>query len=386
VLLLLAVWLVTRRWRAPIGVWRAMVIVLAALFVLAAGSRVFAGHWLLIDLGLRPWESVFAVFRSHGRAVWPVGYALMLASVAGVSRLRPRTAGLLFGLAVVLQWVDTGPLRDVARHFYASPDTEVDVPKLPEGTRLVSTAPAPSCATSLVGQTNSVPLLLEAARANLLLGDAALGRSPKWFNCEKFLSNGLEAPMLPGEVRAITDPADLPLLRVGVFGNAVCRRTQDMVLCGADVGPFAGEPVTLAGPETVMTLGADGAPLPGLLGFGWKQDGQGVVWSEGPRSTLFLRPDFTGDTAELRLTLTGIAFTAGGTRDLTVSVNGAEVAHVSLPDLASTVVRVPIRRAALIGGVAWVVLDVMRPVDPARRSVAAPVSRAALQLKEAVLF
>ncbi len=385
VLLLLAVWLVTRRWRGPAGVWRGMLLVLAGLFVLAAGSRVFAGPWLLLDLGLRPWESVFAVFRSHGRAVWPVGYALMLAAVAGVSRLRPRIAGPLFALAVGLQWTDTGPLRAVARHFYASPDTEVDLPALPEGARLVSTAPAPSCAGNLVGQTDSVPLLLAAARADLLLGDAALGRSPKWFNCEKFLSNGLEAPMLPGEVRAITDPADLAKLRVGVFGNAQCRRTHGMVLCGAGVGPIAGEKVALAGPETVSTLGAAGAPLASLLGFGWAVDGQGGVWSEGPRSSLFLRPDFVGDAGTLRLNLTGIAFIQGGTRELTVSVNGAEVAHVALPDLASTVVSVPIRRAQLIGGVAWVVLDVVRPVDPGRRGLAAPVSRAAVRLERAAM-
>jgi hypothetical protein len=382
VLLLLAAWLVTRSWRAPLGLWRGMVILLAGLFVLAAGSRVFAGHWLLIDLGLRPWESIFAVFRSNGRAVWPVGYALMLASVAGVSRLRPRIAGPLFGLAIGLQWTDTGPLRAETRAFYRTPDRQLDLPALPTGTRLMSTAPAPSCAGGMARHIDSAALLLEAARQNVLLGDAALGRSPHWFNCEKYLSNGLEAPMLPGEVRAIIDPADLPLLRVGVFGNAACYQTHGMVLCGAGVGPIAGAPVTLAGPETVATLGAAGAPLSSLLGFGWKQDGQGVIWSEGPRSSLFLRPDFVGDTAELRLTLTGIAFSAGGVRDLSVSVNGAPVVQMALPDLVSTVVTVPIRRTALIGGVAWVALDVVRPVDPARRGLSAPVSRAALRLEK----
>ncbi len=380
VLLLLAVWLATRAWRARLGVWRGMLIVLVGLFVLAAGSRVFAGPWLLLDLGLRPWESVFAVFRSHGRAVWPVGYALMLAAVAGVSRLRPRIAGPLFGLAIGLQWTDTGPLRQVARHFYAEPDASVDLPALPAGARLVSTAPAPSCSTSLVGQTDSVPLLLEAARAKLRLGDAALGRSPKWFNCEKFLSNGLEGPMRPGEVRAITDLADVPKLRVGVFGNALCSRTHGMVLCGAGVGPIEGAPVALPGPESVATLGPAGARSASLLGFGWAVDGQGELWSEGPRSTLFLRPQFAGESAVLRLSLTGVAFSQGGTRDLTVSVNGAEVARAALPDLAETVVQVPLRRDALIGGVAWVVLDVIRPVDPARRGLAAPVVRAALKL------
>jgi hypothetical protein len=385
VLLLLAAWLLTRRWRAPLGVWRGMVAILAALFVLAAGSRMFAGHWLLLDLGLRPWESVFAVFRANGRAVWPVGYALMLAAVAGVSRLRPRVAGVLFGLALVLQWTDTGPLREAAREFYATPDRLVNLPKLPQGARLVSTAPAPSCSTSLKGQTDAVPLLLEAARRNLLLGDAALGRSPKWFNCEKFLSNGLEAPMRPGEVRAITDLADVTQLRVGVFGNAQCRRTHGMVLCGADVGPIAGEAVPLAGPDDVATLGPGGAPLPRLLGFGWKQDGQGGIWSEGPRSTLFLRPVLAGEAGVLRLTLTGIGFAQGEPRDVAISVNGGAPMRAALPDLARTVVEVPLRRAALIGGVAWVVFDVMRPVDPARRSLAAPVSRAALRLEGAAI-
>ena len=381
VLLLLAAWLGTRHWRASLGSFRGVVILLGALFVLAAGSRVFAGSWLLLDLGLKPWESVFAVFRSNGRAVWPVGYALMLGSVAGVARLRPAVALPLLGLALVLQWIDTGPLRDEAQRIYSSPEYAVDLPPLPAGTRLVSTAPAPSCADTPLGQLNSVPLLLEAARANLLLGDAALGRSPKWFNCEKFLANGLESPMLPGELRAITNPVDVPKLRVGVYGNAMCRLTHGMVLCGAGVGPIEGEPVPLAGPETVATLGTAGAALPSLLGFGWARDGKGTIWSEGPRSSLFLRPVFDGDATELRLTLAGIAFSEGGTRDVVVSVNGVEAARAPLADLASTVVRVPIRRAVLIGGVAWVVLDVARPVDPARRGISAPVARAAMRLE-----
>jgi hypothetical protein len=254
---------------------------------------------------------------------------------------------------------------------------------LPTGATLISTAPAPGCTADPVGMVVNSPLLLMGAKAGLNLGDVGLGRQPKWFNCEMFLSDNLEGPMRPGELRAFTDKGYWPALRVGVFGNAHCAETADIILCGAGTGPIAGRKLELAGPDSVPVM--PGARLSDLLGFGWKTDPRGAIWSEGPRSSLRLRLEGTANQM-VTLALTGIAFTPGGTREVKVSVNGVEVTTAALPDMAEARLSFLLRPSLLVGGVAWIALDVNRPVDPVRRALTVPVSRAALRLRDVAVL
>ncbi len=389
VLLTTIIWLALRPWRRAAD-YRGLIAVLVLLFLLALGSRIFAGTFKVLDLGLTPWESLFAVFRTNGRAIWPVVYALMLASVAGISRLGAVRAIPILTLAIGLQWVDTGPLRAEAVSYFAGHYDGPALPLLPVGASLLSTAPAPGCTANPIAVATNAPLLLASARAGLKLGDVGLGRQPKWFNCEKFLSNYLEGPMLPGELRAFTDPTYWPLIRVGVFGRAQCAKDSQIVLCASGTAAPSGVEFPQPGPESVPTL-APGLALglaPSLapyLGFGWKPDEQGVIWSEGPRMSLRLRPD-AASPQTLRLTLDAIAFSQGGTRDLTISLNGTVAIARALPDGATTIIDIDIPVTALIHGVAWVALDVNRPVDPARRGLNIPVSRAALRLRQIELI
>jgi hypothetical protein len=137
----------------------------------------------------------------------------------------------------------------------------------------------------------------------------------------------------------------------------------------------------------VASLGSatvTGGNLAPYLGFGWKQGAQHVVWSEGPRMSLLLRPEAPGDQV-LTVSLMGVAFSPGGTRDVVVAVGGVELPQQSLPDMQATTLRIRIPQAALNHGIAWVAFNVIRPVDPARRTLAAPVSRAALRLDSLAL-
>ena len=387
ILLTVAIWLTMRPWRhaAP---YRGLLLTLGLLFLLALGSRIFAGSFKILDLGLTPWESIFAVFRANGRAIWPVVYVLMLASVAGISRRGVKTAAPILALAIILQWIDTGPSRAEAISYFAGNYPGPTLPTLPSGATLLSTAPAPGCTAHPIAVKTNAPLLLEAARAGLKLGDIGLGRPPKWFNCEKFLSDSLESPMRPGELRAFTDPTYWSAIKLGVFGQAQCTQTSGLILCTSGTAPVEGTPIPQPGPETIATLtqGAPTDPTP-YLGFGWKQDAAGIIWSEGPRMSLRLRPiAATANTPQsLRLTLGAIAFSQGGTRDLTIALNGVTLLEKSLPDASTTTLEIPLPATALINGVAWLTLDVNRPVDPARRNLQAPVSRAALRLREIVL-
>lgn len=381
VLLTVVIWLTTRPWRRATP-YSGLLLALFLLFLLALGSRIFAGQFKILDLGLKPWESIFAIFRANGRAIWPVVYALMLASVAGISRLGAIRAIPILALAIILQWIDTTPSRSEAISFFAGNYPGPTLPTLPQGATLLSTAPAPGCTAHPTAVRTNAPLLLEAARAGLKLGDVGLGRQPKWFNCEKFLSNALESPMLPGELRAFTDPTYWPLIKLGVFGQGRCTETTGVVLCTSGTSAPEGIVFPQPGPESVAILPtgiiSDTSPF---LGFGWKKDDAGVIWSEGPRMSLRLRPDATSPQF-LRLTLNAIAFSQGGTRDLTISLNGVTILETSLPDASITTIELPLAPEALVQGIAWLALDVSRPVDPARRNLQAPVSRAALRLQQ----
>lgn len=385
VLLTTAIWLCLRPWRRA-AAHRGLIVVLALLFILALGSRIFAGQLKILDLGLTPWESVFAVFRANGRAIWPVAYALMLASVAGVSRLGAWRAVPILAVAIGLQWIDTGPLRAEATSYFAGRYDGPALPVLPKGATLLGTAPAPGCTAHPTAVAINAPLLLAAARAGLKLGDIGLGRQPKWFNCEKFLSDDLEAPMLPGELRAFTDPTYWPLIHVGVFGQAHCAKDDQIVLCAAGTASPSGVVFPQPGPDSVPALTPGITPaLAPYLGFGWKADNRGLIWSEGPRMSLRLRPDAVTPPT-LRLTLDAIAFSQGGTRDLTVSLNGTVVLAQDLKDGATATIDIAMPQSALINGVAWLTFDVNRPVDPARRGLTIPVSRAALRLRQIELI
>ncbi len=389
VLLTTFIWLCLSPWRRA-GARRGLLVVMALLFLLALGSRIFAGPFKILDLGLTPWESIFAVFRTNGRAVWPVAYAIMLASVAGVSRLGARRAIPVLAVAIGLQWIDIGPLRAQAVSYFAGRYNGPDLPTLPAGATLLGTAPAPGCTAHPGAVAVNAPLLLAAARAGLKLGDMGLGRQPKWFNCEKFLSNDLEAPMLHGEIRAFTDPAYWPQIRVGVFGQTQCATDHQVVLCASGTAALSGTAFPQPGPDSVPLLAEGAAPsLSPYLGFGWKPDAQGVIWSEGPRMSLRLRPS-TPAPHVLRLTLDAIAFNQGGTRDLTISLNGVPAIGPpivqDLRDGVTTTLDLPLPPEALVQGVAWITLDVNRPVDPARRGLAIPVTRAALRLRQIELI
>jgi hypothetical protein len=381
VLLTVAIWLATRPWRqAPH--FRGLLLILGGLFVLALGSRIFAGQFKILDLGLKPWEDIFAVFRANGRAIWPVVYALMIVSVAAISRLGAMRAAPILIVAVGLQWIDTTPLRHAAIAYFAGHSEPLNLPKIPQGTTLLSTAPAPGCTSDSVAILANSPLLLAGARAGVRLGDMGLGRQPKWFNCEKFLSNYLESPLLPGEVRAFTDHQYWPLISLGVFGQARCAKSAEIVMCASGTASPQGDAFAQDGPETVAALqpGISGE-VGRYLGFGWKRDADGGIWSEGPRMSLRFRPAGSG-TRHVALTLNAIAFRENGTRDLTISVNGHDLLAKDLVDGTSTVLMLDIAESFLVQGVAWIALDVNRPVDPARRNLKAPVSRAALRLMQ----
>ncbi len=365
---------------------RGLLLVLGGLAVLSLSSRVYAGPVKVLDLGTKPWEDIFGTFRAPGRAFWPVGYAVMIASVAGVARMPRPWGAMLLVSASLLQVVDSEPLRRSARQGWEH-GAGVAVLPVPGRTRLFGVAPYPTCSADGVAQAEAEIMLLHAVQAGAHLRDVGAGRPPPSFNCEKTLAELTELPLLPGEARAYFGDATRAALRPEWLGpDAVCRAAPQVVLCGRGVAPFAGTPVAArpAADPLALPLTLMGPALAPVLGGGWRWDGDGQVWSEGPHSSLMLDLP-AGPAAVLTLHVQGVAAQSSGTRGVDVSTRASDIGdpngstlHVALPDGAATsvVLRLPAHRAGWVR----VALDAPRPVDPARRAMTAPVHRAAVKL------
>jgi hypothetical protein len=363
--------------------WRALIVVLVGLTLVSLSSRVYVGHFKLIDLGAKPWEDIFAVFRSSGRAFWPVGYAIMLFAVAGVARLPRAVAAPLFAAACLLQFIDTGPLRANERRNWAEgTQVPVPVPALPVATRLLTVAPYPGCSKEFAVRASEEEMLLDAARRGLPLGEIGLGRAPNWFACETIPTDALELPFAPGEVRGFFSAELRARLRPQLFGEtASCADDGNAIICGRDAGALPGIPLPAAEPVTPIDLPATRSAhgLDGLLASGWHTDAAGVAWSEGPYSSLVLAVPPDTDVV-VGLSLTGIAFRAGDARDVTVTAGRATIATLALPDQTKQDITLKVTRADMPGGLLRLAFAVRRAVDPARRGFSAPVERAALRL------
>jgi hypothetical protein len=103
-----------------LATWRAMarhLPLIAALLVLAAmavGPIVTLGHRTLFVYD-RHWWDPLPIFRTHGRMIWPLYYAVTVAVLFAASRFRYRWALALCTLAAVLQAIDVAPMANYVR-------------------------------------------------------------------------------------------------------------------------------------------------------------------------------------------------------------------------------------------------------------------------------
>ena len=361
--------------RAGLRRHRGLALVLLGLVLLALTPRVHAGPLLVLPLPLAPWDQVFAPMRSSGRAFWPVGYALLLGAVAVLARRLPWPGlAALLALALALQGWDTAPLRAEARAAFSGAGQSPPALVLPAG--IARATVGPLCLEG-PDAPEADALRLAALRGGAVLGGIRTARPPAWFNCESDASDLLETPLAPAELRILVPATPSPPRRDALGEGAECRRQGRYVLCARGL-PLAGEPLPPGPPLPVLAAPAMGAALGPFLSAGWAVDPPGAVWSEGPRATLLLRLPPGAAGAVLRLRLSGIAREAGGARPVLLRLGqGDPVAH-SLPDGVETVLDLPLGDQP--GEVARVALDLFRPVDPARRGMAAPVRRAGLRL------
>lgn len=114
VLLLVVVALVrTARTRPPLRSlldrWQcALVVAIASTTIFALSARVMLGVHVVLDVSklYEPLHTVTNAFRSSGRFVWPLHYAVMAAGIFGAAKLRARWPRIVLGVALFVQIVD----------------------------------------------------------------------------------------------------------------------------------------------------------------------------------------------------------------------------------------------------------------------------------------
>ena len=285
-----------------------LLLALAGLTAVALSTRVFAAHTLLLDLGGKHWEFLFAPMRASGRFFWPVGYALLVGAVVATGRLPRKAAAAVLAAAVLLQAADARPLlQQIGNQLAGRASVKAMTVQVPPGTTLVVPVPPIMCSLDQETYEISEALLLRTARAGMRLGDAALARQPSWFSCDKAWLDAMEAPLVTGEARVFTQAASAAELRLARFGTgARCGQVDAITVCGRGPVPPAGTPITTMGQVAhlaAVTSGLAGAALLPVLANGWTLDADGVPVSSGRLATLLFTVDGLPPGHGIRATL-----------------------------------------------------------------------------------
>ena len=210
-------------WRDYAGLW----IAVACLAALAVTPHVTAGPISITTLDIPLLDKLFAAMRSSGRAIWVADYALLMGAV-GVLASRLRVGALLPLLATVLilQWVDTAPLRHKLSAYVAGSDRPGAPPLLPTGTLLFRAVPL--CADNAIAADE---YRLAAFRAGAHLAEIRLAHPPLPAACAAAASAGLNDPMAPGETRLFQTQilGDVQQDRLGA--HVACTPVSAGLLC-----------------------------------------------------------------------------------------------------------------------------------------------------------
>jgi hypothetical protein len=361
--------------------WTGLIFVLFSMTLLALSAKVYAGHHLLLSLGLRPWRQLFGPVQSSGRAFWAVGYFITFASLVAIERFPRWFAAIALVFITGLQMIDTSPLHAATREAFSSTGTQIfPLFTMPSGTRLLTFAAPCSADAKTVGPA----LELEAIRTGAALSYIRASRSPSWFNCDVGASDAAELPILRGELRVFWLDEPIPPIRNSVFDTGgSCIKMEAFLACSlAEKGTGTLVPKTLPVPMMKVSNDVTSANLP--LGYGWVRGDDNIVWSEGPRSTLLFRIDsaaFAGGDLRLVLRLCVVSMHAAGSRTVYYSVSPGKRQSVVLKDGVSSNLPIDVSSSDLgPEGLIRITLDTDHPVAPYKRKMIAPVRRAAIEL------
>jgi hypothetical protein len=352
-----------------------LVAALLCLTLLALSFQVGWGNRVVLDLGTPP--DALQQFRASGRLFWPVGYALALAAVLLLARLRPAPLRVAALAAVALvQWADAAPLRERleanAARPAAAPRPEVlalrEALAAGEVTRL-TLLPGWNCLPAEQAAQLRVLMLDLLAMASERATPVNTMYLARWTRPEVCADEASAAvlPLRAGELRVLLLPAEWRD-RVPEAGR-FCRAVGRLAFCFAPGGAAA--PL----PDGGLSFRAGEAGL-GLLDGGWSGPEPWGTWSEGPEAALVLPPAAAGRARRrLGLRVTGFAPGPGGRQGVTVLLDGRKLAEWKLPEATPE-----LHWLDLPPGAVRLVFRFDAPVSPEVRGLSADRRRIAMGL------
>lgn len=306
---------------------------MAALTVMAIGPKVYFADHLLFAVPSPSGRigDVIALFRSHGRFFWTVGYILLAGAVILVDRRAGRR--LLIGLgvaALALQAFDVNQLQAGVRSKFIYPARSTYPPALAQATAIDGRAwlfyPTYYCTGDERDRLAIGQLSVLALRHDGSSNSSPIARRPD-------LECGIPDDALrtaPPNDRRITvvlnhgEPYG-PVV-AGFAGRSDCNRFQQGLICGAGLDRIPGlEPApgaALATPWRVddATYLFAGAKSP-MLGDGWSVPGEQAIWSEGAASWILIPPPDAPDLKLVAIRVEGLSYTPPGKQAQTIGVS-----------------------------------------------------------------
>ena len=338
--------------------WGPLLAAMALLIVYAVGPTGWLGAWRLWSLPLPQvaWIEPLAMFRSHGRFFWTVGYGLLALGLVTLDKVEepwPRRAMLL--LVLGLQGADAlAHLQGLHQRFARA--EPLDVPAVLAGPagegREYRIFPNYFCTGSYRAMASIRQLALVAQQRHGASNTAEVARAPADVCSRPVAPDALvDATGADRRITAVLTSDTGPDAATAIFANRRdCHRINAGWLCGRGLSTLLGTPIAGSEmrPPAHRDLEADLPTSPGHLLSGWSKPEPGAtgVWSNGPRAVLRLptparlQPDDT-----VVVTLQALSYQPGqrAPQRVRVAVGGAALADWKVPGglFGPQLVRIP---------------------------------------------
>jgi hypothetical protein len=216
----------------------ALALVVVLFFLYAVSTEIYFHKSKLASYALPAWmDSLTGTFRASGRFFWVPSYVILFAVLAAACRKRPAFALPVLLLCTLIQWMDTGPLRDRLRGPAREPEThQLDAWKeAMAGVEAINVFPAFGCNEKEVEMYRRFQEL--AAHYNKRLNSGYTARpnvscktSAQTFE-QSFAPNALYViPLIELE-----NPFNVPRGFYQAAAAGMCRGWSTFVICRTDV-------------------------------------------------------------------------------------------------------------------------------------------------------
>ncbi|WP_419730045.1 DUF6311 domain-containing protein [Lichenicola sp.] len=218
-----------RSLRAVVSHQPGLVLACLVLTLIAVSNRIYLGHDLLVSLPSPPGAGIF---RTSGRFFWPVGYAVLVGTIAGLATVRARVMSLLLvGLALV-QTLDARKLHDADtfRFRIFTPFT-FDADRLQsamQSSALLTIYPEWPCESTIPVVASMMAVLNIADRVLIPVDTMYTARMTHPPRCDRSVL--LLKPLQPGELRVIL-PTQIKLMDLVPQHDTMCRRLGPYGVC-----------------------------------------------------------------------------------------------------------------------------------------------------------